>query len=192
MTLEDAQLDMRRAYYDGATGVFASATVWLAAAVTAWTVDPRHAIAVLLIGGMLIFPASVLLSKMFGRTGVHAKDNPLASLAVAGTIWMLLAIPVAYGASLYKIEWFFPAMLVTIGGRYLTFPTLYGLRAYAFCGGALAVAGITVVWLKLPVEAGALAGALIELAFGAGIYLKAQDPAVDGPRLREVGHRPNK
>lgn len=174
MTFSDAQQDMRQAYYDGATGVLVSATVWLIAAVVAWQSTPQSAIAALLIGGMFIFPLSVALSKLMARSGAHAKQNPLAPLAAAGTLWMLLAIPIAYAASLYKVEWFFPAMLLTIGGRYLTFPTLYGLRIYYVCGAALSAAGVAVVLLKMPVPIGAIAGALIEYIFGFLILLRAR------------------
>lgn len=52
----------------------------------------------------------------------------MAPLALEGTIWLLLAIPVAIGAALYRVEWFFPAMLLVIAGRYLTFSTLYDMR----------------------------------------------------------------
>lgn len=178
MTYVEAQADMRRAYLDGATGVVISATAWLAATIAAWLSTPQLAIITLLIGGMLIFPLSVVLSKAVGRSGFHAKDNPLASLAASGTVWMLLAIPIAYGASLYRVEWFFPAMLLTIGGRYLTFPTLYGLPVYYILGALLAVAGMALVMARMPVVAGALAGSVIEYVFGAIIFFRARASAV--------------
>jgi hypothetical protein len=121
----------------------------------------------------------VVLSKAVGRSGAHAKDNPLAPLAVSGTVWMLLAFPIAYGAALYRVEWFFPAMLLTIGGRYLTFPTLYGLRVYYVLGATLALAGVALVTARMPVAAGALAGSVIEYVFGAIIFLKAKPSTVE-------------
>ena len=170
MTLEEAQADMRCAYFNGATGVVASATAWIAAAIASVISTPLTAIVTLLIGGMFIFPASVVLSKILGRCGIHAKDNPLSSLAAGGTVWMLFVIPIAYGASLHRIEWFFPAMLLTIGGRYLTFATLYGLRIYLFLGAALAIAGVILVVASLPFSSGVLAGAAIEFIFGAVLF----------------------
>ena len=175
MNFSEAQQDMRRAYYDGATGLIVSATAWLIAAMVAWQSTPGNAIGALLIGGVFIFPTSVALSRLMGRTGVHSKESPLSSLATTGTLWMLLAIPIAYGASLYKVDWFFPAMLMTIGGRYLTFTTLYGLRTYYFCGAALSVAGIALVLLKMPALVGALVGASIEYFFACLIFLKAKN-----------------
>jgi len=174
MSFEAAQQDMRQAYYDGAAAVVVSATVWSVAALLAWQGSAGQAIAALLIGGMGIFPVSIALARLLGRSGAHHRENPLAGLAASGTVWMLLAIPAAYAASLYKVEWFFPAMLLTIGGRYLTFSLLYGLRRYYLFGAALALAGIAVVLLRMPVTAGALAGALIEYSFGAYLFLHAR------------------
>jgi len=128
MSIADAQRDMREAYYGGSTGAVTSATAWLVAALVATFANPTAGILTLIIGGMLIFPASVVLCKVLGRSGKHSNGNPLAPLAIEGTIWMLLSIPVAIGAALYRVEWFFPAMLLVIAGRYFTFATLYGMR----------------------------------------------------------------
>ena len=171
-TIEEAQNDLRTAYDGGATGAVCSATAWLAAAVVAWTVTPVAGVWTLVFGGMLIFPASVLLSKALGRSGQHDKQNPLASLAMEGTVWMLLSIVLALGLSLHRVDWFFPAMLLVIGGRYLTFKTLYGMKLYWVFGGTLAAAGFALGVLAAPASLGALAGALIEYGFGLAIFLR--------------------
>ncbi len=174
--LGDAQRDMRVAYYGGATGAAASATAWLVAGVVATIESPVAGIVALIFGGMLIFPLSVLLSKLAGRSGSYQKGNPLAPLAISGTIWMLLSIPIAVAVSLYRIEWFFPAMLLVIGGRYLTFGTLYGDRVYWLFGGALGIAAVLLAVLEAPVYAGAFAGALIEYAFAAVLFIRSKAP----------------
>ena len=170
-SIPDAQSDMREAYFGGAPGIIASGTAWFAAALVALLVSPRAGILTLIFGGMLIFPASVLLCKAIGCTGKHRKENPLAPLAIAGTIWMVLSIPIAVGAALFRIEWFFPAMLLVIGSRYLTFPTLYAIRAYWYFGGVLIAAGAGLGILGGSVFLGALTGALVEYAFGTGIFI---------------------
>ena len=170
MIIEQAQANMRQAFYGGATGITTSALAWLAAALVAFLVSPRGAIAALCIGGMFIHPAAILLSKLLGRPGVPAKDNPLARLALESTVWLLLAIAVAFVASFQKTEWFFIAMLLTIGGRYLTFATLYGLRIYWACGAALAGAGFALAVLGASSAVIALTGSVIELLFAALIF----------------------
>ncbi len=170
MSFAEAQRDMRFAYYSGATGAVSSATAWLIAAFVATFVSPAAGIVALLLGGMLIFPASVLLSKIIGRPGKHSKGNPLAPLAIEGTIWMMLSILVAIGAAFYKVEWFFPAMLLVIAGRYLTFATLYGRRIYWAFGATLAASAAPLIILDAPVVFGAYIGALIEYAYGIAIF----------------------
>src|SRR5262245_12373954 len=130
MDSSDAQRDMRHAYFGGATGVLASGLVWIAAGVVALLVSPRAAVLTLFVGGMFIYPLSLLFSKALGRPGKHARENPLGLLALEGTFFLLLCLPVAYAAFLYRAAWFFPAMLLIIAGRYFTFQTLYATRLY--------------------------------------------------------------
>lgn len=170
MSIAEAQQDMRSAYFGGATGAVTSATVWLVAAVVASFTGPKAGIITLVLGGTLIFPISVLLSRIVGRSGKPSQGNPLAALALEGTIWMLLGIPVAIGAAFYRLEWFFPAMLLVIGGRYLTFATLYGMRIYWAFGATLAAAAFALIVLEAPVVSGAYSGALVEYAYGTAIF----------------------
>lgn len=170
MNLSEAQHDMRQAYLGGAPGLLASGTAWLVAGVLALTQAPGTAVLALLIGGMFIHPAAVLICKAAGRSGRHQAGNPLGRLALESTVQLLLAIVVAFALSRLRAEWFFPAMLLIIGGRYLGFATLYGLRLYWACGAALAVAGLGVVLFTLPLPVGALAGAAIEVLFATLVF----------------------
>jgi hypothetical protein len=170
ISFADAQRDMRFAYYSGATGAVTSTTAWLIAAFVATFVSSTAGIVALILGGMLIFPASVLLCKIIGRPGKYSKGNPLAPLAIEGTIWMMLSIPVAIGTALYKVEWFFPAMLLVIAGRYLTFATLYGRKIYWAFSATLAASAVPLVVFGAPVVSGAYTGAFIEYAYGIMIF----------------------
>ncbi len=168
--ITDAQQDMRKAYFGGAAGAVTSATAWLFAAVVATFMNPTAGVIALVLGGMLIFPVSLLLCKVIGRSGRHSKNNPLAPLAIEGTVWMVLSILVAVGIAFYRIEWFFPAMLLIIGGRYLTFVTLYGIRIYWAFGATLAASAILLVIVEAPAISGAYTGAFIEYAYGIAIF----------------------
>ena len=169
-SITDAQRDMRDAYFGGATGAVCSATAWLTAAIAVTMTGPMAGVWTLVIGGMLIFPASVLLSKALGRSGRHSEGNPLAPLAIEGTIWMVMSILIAIGVALFRVELFFPAMLLIIGGRYLTFVTLYGLRIYWMFGATLALAAILLAVFGAPAVSGAFSGALIEYVFGFVVF----------------------
>lgn len=168
----EAQKDMRTAYCSGAPGVLVSGLTWLIAGLVSWFVTPQSGIITLVIGGMFIFPLSVLLGKAIGCSGKHDKSNPLAPLSLEGTVWMLLSIPIAIGTAFYNPNWFFPAMLLIIAGRYLTFSTLYGMRVYWLLGAILAVASIALLLLSAPAYAAAITGALIECAFSILLFVR--------------------
>ena len=172
--LADAQADMRSGYLSGAPGIAASSAAWLAASAVAGAVSSSAAVWTLLVAGAFIHPAGVLLTKLLGSSGTHQAGNPLARLAMEGTLWMLAGIAVAFGMSVLRIEWFFPAMLLLIGGRYLTFQTIYGIPAYWALGAALCATGIALALVRAPVVASALAGGLIELVFAAVVFSKAR------------------
>lgn len=165
MTYTQAQSDMRQGYYSGATGILASSLAWFVAAGFAALASPAQAVWALLAGGMFIYPVGLLLCKLLGSRGNHAKGNPLGLLAGASTFWLIFCLPIAYLLSLWQTSLFFPAMLLVIGGRYLVFATIYGMRLYWALGLALAGAGFALAALKATVFAGALAGAVLEALF---------------------------
>ncbi len=164
--LKVAQHDLRKAYTNGYIGVLVSGLAWLTAALVFLYVSPEKAVWTLLIGGVLIHPVSMLLNKVLGASGAHTKNNPLGRLAMEGTIFMILCIPLAYGLSLQKVEWFFQGMLLIIGGRYLHFATLYGTRLYWALSIGLSVAAYLLFTMNAPAYMAVLAGAAIEIIFG--------------------------
>ena len=170
LTIADAQREMRFAYYGGAPGMITSATVWLIAGVVSLRISPERAVWALFIGGMLIHPVSLLFTKALGRPANHARGNPFGTLALASTFWLILSLPLAYSVSLLRMEWFFPAMLFVIGGRYLTFSTIFGARIYWACGAALAIAGYALAQAHASPGLGAFTGATIEAVFAIAIF----------------------
>lgn len=154
--------------------MFASGLVWLAAGVVALSSTPARAVGALFVGGMCIHPLGIGLAKLLGRRGAHTKGNPLGALALESTALLLLGFALAYVAAQAKLSWFFPSMLLVIGGRYLTFATLYGLRVYWACGGALAATGFVLAMTNAAVAAGAFAGAAIEMLFAVWILVAVQ------------------
>jgi hypothetical protein len=167
--LTQAQSDMRAAYCSGGCGVLASSLAWLAAAISVLQATPKQAVWVLFIGGAAIHPVATVLCKLFGNSGKHTKGNPLAPLALASVLWLICSLPLAYVVSLYRIEWFFPAMLLVIGGRYLGFHILFGLRVYWFLGLALVAAGYLLGKSFADPMVSAFTGSAIEALFA--IYI---------------------
>lgn len=72
-------------------------------------------------------------------------------------------------------------MLLIIGGRYLTFATLYGARLYWACGAALAAAGCALGYLNATPAIAAFTGAATEAAFAVAIFVAVR--ARPSPRV---------
>ncbi|MBD2756569.1 hypothetical protein IC230_27025 [Spirosoma sp. BT704] len=165
-SLAAAQTDLRTNYRNGATGVFISGVVWLITAGVLYNFSTKQAIWALLIGGALIHPVSTLINKLMGLKAATNQDNPLTGLAMEGTVFMLMSIPLAYGLSLLRPEWFFQGMLLIIGGRYLTFRTLYGNKLFWVLGGLLGVSAYSLFASNTHSLVTTLTGGLIEVCFG--------------------------
>lgn len=170
-TIKEAQLDMCKGYANGSIGVMVSGLTWLTAAVIAYLVSPNTAIWALFIGGMFIFPVSMVICKLIGLSGTHTKGNPLGNLAMEGTLFMLMCLVLALGLSLQKPEWFFQAMLLIIGGRYLTFATIYGKKIFWILGAVLGGSAFLLFMVKATAFLSILTGAVVELSFGFFLYL---------------------
>lgn len=168
--LQDAQSDMRDGYGYGSIGVFVSGIVWVFSSLIVNYHSSHNGIWTLIIGGMFIFPLATLIGKLMGIKGAHNKNNPLGKLAMEGTIWMIMCIPLAYSLSLIKVEWFFQGMLMIIAGRYLTFASIYGMRLYWVLGTILGLVAYSLYKMEAGGFPSALTGGLIEIIFGIFIY----------------------
>ena len=165
MELKVAQKDMRTAYLGGGTGLLVSGLVWLAAGIVAWKVSATTSMLVLFVGGMFIFPGSILVSKLLKRSGKHQKENPLGTLAMETTILIFIGLFVAYTMFHSLGDWFFSIMLLFIGGRYLMFQTIYEMKIYWIIGSILIGAGVASMVLVWDFHVPGIVGGLIELVF---------------------------
>lgn len=149
VTIEDAQKEVRTVYLGGFTGLLVDTFLWgLSAAFGTW-LNARLAILTLVIGGMFIHPASQLLLRLMGRPYALSAGNPMRQLAMQSAFIIPLTLPVVGGAALYKLNWFYPALMIVVGAHYLPFATLYGMWQYLLLGGALIAAGLA-IGLYLP------------------------------------------
>lgn len=174
---DDSQREMREAYLDGAPGVLVSGLVWALAALVCWRVGVEQGIWALLLGGVAIHPIGTLLDKALGRSSEPPKGNGLFTLAFASTIWLIVGCAMAFGLSLHDRAWFFPAMLATIGCRYMVFSTLYGRAIYWVFGAVLVAAGVITFRLAVPPMQSAALGSLIEIGFAVAIWSSAEPQA---------------
>ncbi len=166
MTVEEAQRDMRRGLLGGFMGQLVSGILWLTSAALATWGTPRAAIAFLVITGFFIFPLTKLgLGAMRHRPAV-SPDNPLMGLGMQAAFVLPLCLLLVGAASLYRIEWFYPAFMVVLGAHYLPFVTLYGMRMFYALAAVLVGAGVALaLYLPLPFGAGAWFTAAVLLVF---------------------------
>ena len=175
---KEQQLQMRLAYYGGAPGILVSGLVWVIAALVCYRLGINKAVWTLLIGGALIHPIGTIVTKALGRSAKTDKGNALTQLAMASTIWLILCCAMAYGLFLLKPELFFPAMMATIGSRYLIFATVFGKSIFWGLGATLLVAASLAYFLQLSPSIAAGLGALVEILFAFLAFSKATKPAV--------------
>jgi len=180
MNFNEAQQNMRYAYFNGGPGIAASGLIWFLAGIIGVTTSERAGMLTLFFGGMLIYPLGILFAKLLRRPGNHKKGNPLGTLAMESTFILFLGLFMAFAIAQARPEWFFPTMLLAIGSRYLIFSTIYGIRTYWMLGAALAVAGVVMMIFHAPFASGAFAGGVIELLFSVLIVVTAKNEIEDG------------
>lgn len=155
MSITEAQGDVRRIYAGGFHGQLVSAVVWLCASAIATWISVSGAVAVLFLGGTLIFPLTWVLIRLSGRPASLPSGHPMRALAMQIAFTVPIGLVVVVAMLPGDGELFFPASMVIVGAHYLPFVFLYGMRAFAYLSLALVVPGLTLlVWLPGPFAVG--------------------------------------
>lgn len=149
MTIDDAQRDVRTTFAGGFAGQLVSGLLWLLSAVLAARVSSRSAIIALVIGGMFIFPLTVLTLRLMGRPAGLPKGHPMNALGLQAALTLPLQLPLVYAAARYRLEWFYPAFMIALGAHYLPFIFLYGMPMFGALA-AILIAGGVVAALYFP------------------------------------------
>ena len=170
MTLETAQLDMRRAYFGGAPIVCASGLIWFVAGWVQIVQGTHHALMIFMCAMLLCHPLGITLMRELLATGRHDKRNPLPRLTSDANIFLVAGLAVAVIASQESYSPFFPIALFVFGARYLILQTVYGLKVYWLLGGGLIVASTVAYSLTLSAGLTAFLGAYIELSFAGWMF----------------------
>jgi hypothetical protein len=166
MLVEDAQREVRTVFVGGFWGQLVSSMIWLASAAMGTWVSRRAGIWTVIAGGFFIFPLTQLLLRLSGRRGSLARDNPLGQLgmqiAFTVPVSMLLLVPVAA----FRMNWFYPALMVLVGAHYLPFTFLYGMRIFVPLAAALSGGGVAIaLYAPGSFTLGAWIGGLILFGF---------------------------
>ena len=166
MTISDAQREIRRRFVGGFYGQLVAGILWLASAFLAVWSGPRASITMLVVGGFLIFPATELLIKTIGERGRVSSANALQSLGMQVAFVLPLSMPLLLPVGLYRLNWFYPAMMVLLGAHYVPFVFLYGMRMFAVLAAFLVGGGILIaMYFSASFSVGAWYTATILLVF---------------------------
>jgi hypothetical protein len=145
MDIADAQREVRTRFAGGFYGQLVSGVLWLMSASLATWSTPRAAITMLVVGGFFIFPATEFLLRLAGGKDPLSPPNSLRHLGMQVAFVLPFSMPLLLPVGLYRLNWFYPGMMVLLGAHYLPFVFLYGMRMFAalsalVVGGGLVIA----------------------------------------------------
>jgi hypothetical protein len=144
MDIQQAQREVRSVYIGGFVGQLVLSVIWLVSAALGTWSTPRSSILAVVIGGFFSFPLLQLMLRLAGRRVRVSPENPFhwlgMQVAFVLPFSMLLLLPVG----LYRLNWFFPALMILVGAHYLPFATSYGMRMFLFLAAILIAMGIVI------------------------------------------------
>jgi hypothetical protein len=168
MTVLETQREMRIGLMGGFMGQLISGILWTISAAFATWAAPKSAIIFLIVSGFFIFPLTLLGLKFIRYPHKVPSSNSFNALGMQIAFIVPICLLLVGGTTLYKIEWFYPALMILLGAHYMPFITLYGMRMFGFLAGILIAAGVGLaLYIPLPFYAGAwfTAGVLFVFAF---------------------------
>lgn len=175
MLVKEAQSEVRRVYLGGLVGQSVSAALWLTSAALAVWQTPKIAMLFLVFGGIAIYPVLSLLLRMLGRPASLSPANPFRFLAIQSAFVLPLSMPLVYPVVAYRVDWFYPAMMVLLGAHYLPFATLYGMRSFLALAALLVTSGMAIaLYLPGSFSLGGWVAGTILLAFAWLGYIEAR------------------
>jgi hypothetical protein len=177
MDVADAQRDVRITFLGGFAGQLVSGVLWCTSAALGTWGTPRQAIVTLLLGGFFIFPLTVLSLRLLGHRARLHPDNPFNQLAIQVAFTLPLTLPVVGAATMYRLEWFYPAFMIALGAHYLPFTFLYGMPMFAGVCAVLVGGGVALgMWGPGSFALGGWVTAVVLVAAGiAGRVLVARE-----------------
>lgn len=144
MNIIDAQQEMRARFVGGFYGQLVSGLLWLASAILATWNTPRAAIISLVVGGFFIFPITELLIRVAGERTSLSAANSLRQLGIQVAFVLPLSMPLLLPVGLYRLNWFYPAMMILLGAHYVPFVFLYGMRMFGILAALLLGGGVLI------------------------------------------------
>jgi hypothetical protein len=193
MLITEAQREVRTVYLGGFVGQAVSSALWLCSAAAATWGSPRRGILILAFGGAFIFPMTQTVLRVMGRQASLSAGNPMRYLAMQVAFTVPLNLLVVAGATLYRLNWFYPACMIVVGTHYMPFVFLYGMWQFWILSGILVTGGVVIgLYVPASFSLGGWVTGMVLLAFAFVGRFAARDPAArrsQGQRGRSTHHR---
>jgi len=143
MHITDAQRENRVRFTGGFYGQAVSAALWVASAGLATWSTPKAAIIFLILGGFFIFPITELFIRISGARSL-SPENSLYQLGMQVAFVLPLSMPLLVPVAQFRLNLFYPALMILLGAHYVPFVFLYGMRLFAGLAAALLAGGILI------------------------------------------------
>lgn len=181
MLIHDAQREVRTVFVGGFAGQLVSGIIWLVSAGLATWLSPTVGVWVLVGAGFFIFPLTQLTLRAMGRNPSLSPDNTLNGLAAQVAFTLPLNLPLVGAATLYRLDWFYPAFMIALGTHYLPFVFLYGMRHFAILAAILVGGGVVLgLYVQGPFFLGAwVTGATLLIFALVGLYVVKREGRLD-------------
>lgn len=166
MEITQAQREVRETFLGGFAGQLVSSILWLlSAAACAWKSLLLGEL-ILILGGVLIFPLTQLLLRGMGHAYALPKGHPMNALATQVAFTLPLTLPLVLAIAALRPNWFYPALMITLGAHYLPFIFLYGMWQFGALSGLLIGSGLVVaLYIPRPMSTGAWLTAALLFVF---------------------------
>ncbi|MGH9575709.1 MAG: DUF7010 family protein [Candidatus Acidiferrales bacterium] len=143
MDIRDAQREIRTGAIGGFWGQLLYSALYFASAAVGTWVTPKASILTAVIGAFFVFPLMQVMLRLEGRQPM-SKKNPFYWLCMQIAFVLPFSMLLLWPVGLYRLNWFFPALMILVGAHYLPFATSYGMRMFLFLAGILIAEGYVI------------------------------------------------
>jgi hypothetical protein len=98
----------------------------------------------LVLSGFFIFAMTELLIRVAGGRGPLSPQNGLHYLGMQVAFVLPLSMLLLLPVGLYRLNWFYPALMILLGAHYIPFVFLYGMRMFALLAALLVGGGVII------------------------------------------------
>src|ERR1022692_3829092 len=108
--------------------------------------DAQREVRTIFVGGFFIFPVTQRLLRLTGGPASLTSGNLLRNLAIQVAFTLPLSMLLLIPVTAFRLNWFYPALMILVGAHYLPFVFLYGMRMFAPLSAILVGCGVVIAF----------------------------------------------